>query len=235
MNKLTKTYAAMIALAVFGFIGWTSALTGGASAQTASSDAIGGETLDDLYDVVFHRPADAEGRAYHLGRPLRDVLSDFRRAPEQRYYGALFKATKAYEEAQRAPGDLTEEEKQAHLDLIESALANLLAWVETLPDQDACRATVNGEEARAAVQAAYDRLNESVKPMAERGLFRALDVIGQPTTINIRTICPRPTSTVGITPPPPDNPTPVATLAVTPLGGTPTPTPILIDDSNLIP
>src|SRR3989344_4071308 len=95
-------YSLVVGLALFGTLGWVVAFHGdsGVSAQN-NNQAVDGETLDALYDAVFHRPADAGGRGFHLGRDLKDVLRDFRNSQEMRYYGALFKAVKSYEEAQR--------------------------------------------------------------------------------------------------------------------------------------
>ena len=177
--------------------------------------SVDGETLDELYDAVFHRPADAGGRGFHLGRDLKDVLRDFRNSQEMRYYGALFKAVKSYEEAQRAPGTLSDAEKQSYLDLIDSALSNLLAWVATLPDQDACRATVGAVEAREAIQRAYDGMSPVAKAAAEKGIFNALKQLGKPNMLAVHPKCLR-------------TPTPVASPTVSPIVSpsvTPTPTP----------
>ena len=103
----------------------------------------------------------------------------------------MFKAVKSYEEAQRAPGTLTEEEKQSYLDLIDSALSNLLAWVATLPDQDPCDATIGAEKARESISEAYERLNAAGKTSAERGLLNAFRKIGAPDKIKIHLKCLR--------------------------------------------
>jgi len=219
----------MIVLAVFGLFGWSLALHRGSEANAENNNqAVDGETLDALYDAVFHRPADAGGRGFHLGRNLKDILRDFRGSQELRYYGALFKAVKSYEEAQRAPGTLTAEEKQSYLDLIDSALANLLAWVGTLPDQDACRATVGATEAREAIQRAYDGMSPTAKIAAEKGIFNALRKIGDPSSIKIHPKClrvspsPSPSVSPSASPSPTVSPTPTPTPTATP---SPTPTP----------
>ncbi len=233
-KKNIAVYSTMIALAVFAVLGWSIALHKGGEANAQSGSSVDGETLDALYDAVFHRPADAGGRGFHLGRDIKDILRDFRNSQENRYYGALFKAVKAYEEAQRAPGTLSAEEKQSYLDLIDSALSNLLAWVATLPDQEACRATVGPENAREAVQEAYDRLSNSGKGSAEHGLLNALRRIGPPSGIKIHPKCLRPSPSTSPTETPHDDededededetPTPSATPTPTP-SETPTPTP----------
>ncbi len=182
--------------------------------------------LDDLYEAAFHRPADAEGKRFHLGRNLKDVLRDFNNSPEMRYYGALFKAVKAYEEAVRAPGILTAAEKQSYLDLIDSALSNLLAWVATLPDQDICKATVGVTEAREAIQAAYDNMSPAAKAAAEKGIFNALKQLGKPKSLAIYPKCLRPSvsPTPTASPSPTASPTTSPTVTPTPTA-TPTPTP----------
>ena len=165
--------------------------------------SVDAETLEELYDAVFHRPADAGGRGFHLGRDLKDVLRDFRNSQEMKYYGALFKAVKSYEEAQRAPGTLTEAEKQSYLNLIDSALANLLAWVATLPDQEACKATVGAIEAREAIQRAYDSMSPVARAVAEKGIFNALQQLGKPHSLVVHPKClrtPTPTPTPSPTP-----------------------------------
>ena len=240
----------MIVLAVFGLFGWSLALHRGSEANAENNNqAVDGETLDALYKAEeikkFFDEAVSEGleglmlkkldsayiaggRGFHLGRNLKDILRDFRGSQELRYYGALFKAVKSYEEAQRAPGTLTAEEKQSYLDLIDSALANLLAWVGTLPDQDACRATVGATEAREAIQRAYDGMSPTAKIAAEKGIFNALRKIGDPSSIKIHPKClrvspsPSPSVSPSASPSPTVSPTPTPTPTATP---SPTPTP----------
>ena len=198
----------------------------GKRASARSGTAVDGETLDALYDAVFHRPVDAGGRGFHLGRDLKDILRDFRNSQEMKYYGALFKAVKSYEEAQRAPGALTEAEKQSYLDLIDSALSNLLAWVATLPDQDVCKATVGATEAREAIQAAYDNMSLAAKAAAEKGIFNALKQLGKPKSLAIYPKCLRPSVSPTPTASPSPTVSPTASPTVTPTPtATPTPTP----------
>ena len=207
----------MVVLAVFGIFGWFLALNRGGEASAESTASVDRPTLDALYNAVFHRPADEDGVKFHLGRDLKDVLRDFGNSQEQRYYGALFKAVKSYEEAQRAPGTLTDIEKQSYLDLIDSALSNLLAWVGTLPDQDACKATVGATEARAAIQAAYDNMSPAAKLASEKGIFNALKHLGRPESLEVHPKCLR-------TPTPLASSSPTASPTVSPTA-TPTPTP----------
>jgi len=115
-----------------------------------------------------------------LGKDIKQVLRDINRSDEHRYYSALFKSVKAYEEAVRAPGDMSAEDKQRYLNHIDSALSTLLAWVATLPSQDICKGVVGAEEARQAIQDAYNRMSPEAKAVAEKGLFKALDKLGRP-------------------------------------------------------
>jgi len=221
--KKNSIYLLIVALAAFGLLGWSFALKGNDMARAVTGTAVDGETLDALYDAVFHRPADAGGRGFHLGRDLKDVLRDFRNSHEMKYYGALFKAVKSYEEAQRAPGTLSETEKQSYLNLIDSALSNLLAWVATLPDQDPCKATIGVTEAREAIQAAYDNMSPAAKAAAEKGIFNALKQLGKPRLLTVYPKClrtPTPTASPTVSPTamptPTETPTPTATPAPTP-------------------
>lgn len=237
-KKNIVVYSVLIGLAVFGAVGWSLALKNAdranANEGNSSNDATADdETLDALYNAVFHRPADVSGKAFYHGRKIKDILRDFMNSDEQRYYGALFKAVKAYEEAQRAPGTLTAEEQRSYLSLIDSALANLNAWIATLPDQEACKAITGPEDARVAIQAVYDRLNAAGKSNAEHGLLNALQKIGRPLGITIHPKCIRASVTPTRTP----TPTPTATTTPTPtcvqiqtdppqtICTTPTPTP----------
>ena len=152
-----------------------------ALAETDSSK-VDEETLKGLYDGFFGRPLD-DGAKSHIGKDLRQVLKDLNNSPERRYYAALFKSVKAYEEAVRAPGDLSETDKQRYLDAIDSALSTLLAWVNTLPEQDICRAVVDYDKAREAMQAAYDTMSAKAKESAEHGVFNAVKRLGRPINL----------------------------------------------------
>lgn len=196
---------AFIALAVFGVLGWSLALSRSENANAQSNMAVDQATLDTLYNTVFHRPIDDSGRGFHLGRDLKDVLRDFSNSQEMRHYGALFKAVKSYEEAQRAPGTLTAEEKESHLHLIDSALSNLLAWVETLPQQDPCMATVTPEHAREAIEAAHDSLNAVARTAAENGVFHSTERTIHPREIVVHPKCLRPMHSVSPSPSPVHN------------------------------
>lgn len=236
-TKNRFVYLGVVALAVFGAIGWSLAIGNSRQANADSTSSVDKTTLQELYDAIFHRPADAGGLSFYTGKDLKTILHDFRNSDEQKHYGALFMAVKAYEEAQRAPGTLSDAEKQVYLDLIDSALADLNAWIATLPDQDPCKATIGILNARMHVQENYDRLNAAGKTKANFGLLNALKHIGNPGDIDaedhdISRRCTSPSPSVTPTPSVSATPTPTPSVSETPTptpstseSPTPTPTP----------
>ncbi|MDO8495299.1 MAG: hypothetical protein Q7S32_02095 [bacterium] len=200
------------------------------SSVSAQEDAakVNDSTLEQLYMAAFGRPVDEGGRKFHVGRDLKDVLRDINNSAERRYYSALFKAVKAYEEALRAPGNMNSDDKQKYLDNIDSALATLLAWVETLPEQNICDAVVGIVQARQAIQDAYDSMNPVAKAAAEKGIFKALSNLGRPKDLPLPArrclTTPSPSVTSAPTPSltPTSSPTESSTSTQTP---SPSPTP----------
>ncbi|MEK9208710.1 MAG: hypothetical protein AAB910_01385, partial [Patescibacteria group bacterium] len=148
--------------------------------DNSSSSKVDQEDLEQIYQAAFGRSADEDGKKFHLGKDLKQVLHDINNSDERRYYAALFKSVKAYEQAVRAPGVMSEADKQIFLNNINTALATLIAWVETLPEQDICRGIVGAEEARQAIQAAFAKMSPAAQAAAKRGIFKALDAIGEP-------------------------------------------------------
>lgn len=193
------------------------------------------DLLEQLYLAAFGRPLDEEGKKFHMNKKLKHVLKDINESQERRYYNALFKAVKAYEEAVRAPGDLSSADKQRYTDAINSALSTLLAWVETLPEKNICNSVVGILEARQAIQAAYDNMSPAAKAAAQKGIFKALSKLPKdlplpaqrclttptPTVIVSPTVTPTPSATPTATPSPTFTPTPTPNATPTP---TPTPT-----------
>lgn len=180
------------------------------------------EILRSLYQGFFGRPLD-DGAKFHIGKDLKSVLHDLNSSEERRYYVALFKSVKAYEEAVRAPGDLNAEDKKRYLDTIDSALSTLIAWVETLPEQSICKSIIGPEQAREAIKEAYEKMNSRAKESAEHGIFNALTRIGPPHVLPLPgkrclvvspSVSPSPTasSTVYPTATPTATPTPTATF-----------------------
>lgn len=88
--------------------------------------------LEMMYRAVFNRDLDS-GAMTHIGKSLPVVIHDIMNSHEARHYGALMAAVKAYENAQRQPGTLSEADRQTHMARINDALNSLIAWVDSLP------------------------------------------------------------------------------------------------------
>ena len=172
--------------------------------EEKSSGKADNDTLEQIFQSAFGRPVDEEGKKFHLGKDVKQVLRDINGSDEHRYYSALFKAVKSYEEAVRAPGDLSAEDKQRYLNHIDSALSTLLAWVATLPSQDICKGVVGAEEAQQAIHDAFNRMSSEAKLVAQKGLFKALENLGRPNDLLLPSnrCLVRPTPTVTVTPTP---------------------------------
>ena len=168
-----------------------------------NSSKVDEEDVEEIFQAAFGRPADDEGKSFHVGKDLKQVLRDVNNSDEHRYYSALFKSVKAYEHAIRAPGTVSDADKELFLNNINSALATLIAWVETLPEQNICRGVVGAEEARQAIQAAYDKMSPTAQAAARQGIFKALDSIGGPREQHLPSLrcltSPTPTSSVSPT------------------------------------
>ena len=196
--------------------------------EEKSSGKVDHDTLEQIFQSAFGRPVDADGEKFHLGKDVKQVLRDINNSDEHRFYSALFKAVKAYEQAVRAPGTLSDADKQIFLNSINSALATLVAWVETLPEQNICRGVVGAEQARQAIQAAYERMSPEAQAVAKKGLFRALDNLGEPNNQKLPSLrcLVTPTPSVSTTPTPTVYSTPTPTPSATPTPSvSPTPTP----------
>ena len=180
---------------------------GRASADSSTStnsgdDTVDRATLEQLYLGFFGRTPDQTGLTFHVGRKLKDVLRDFNNSEEHRYYAALFKSVKAYEEAVRAPGDLSADDQHKYLDAIDSYLATLLASVATLPEQPICHGTTGIIEARQAIQDAYDNMSPTAKVAARKGMFKALNKLPKDLSLPIKRCFPTvtPNHVLSITP-----------------------------------
>ena len=230
MNISKKLSAVMIAIVLM--VGMIAGIfiaqnnTGSAHANVNNASSlfmVDKETLQELYSGFFGRPID-DGAKFHIGKDLKRVLHDLNNSQERQYYAALFKAVKSYEEAVRAPGILTDEDKKRYLDAIDSALATLLAWVQTLPEQAICKSIVGPEQAREAIKAAYEKMSPRAKEAAEHGIFNALNKIGPPHVLPLpgkRCLVISPV--VSPSNPPSVRPSPSVSPSVTPTG-TPVPT-----------
>lgn len=141
-------------------------------------------TLEGLYKAAFGRSLDSEA-SFHIGRDLNTVLNDINKSPEKRYYSALFKSVKSYEEAVRAPGQLSAEDKAKYLETIDSALATLIAWVETLPERPICNGVVRPEEAKEAIIEAYEGMGVTAKVAAGKSVFGSVVSVGAPNGLRL--------------------------------------------------
>lgn len=183
---MKRTILLSLALAVvFGGAGYYLGTAGSNEANAQEACVVDRPLLARLYKNIFHRPLDS-GADFHLNKPLATVLNDVENSPEQNVYRALFLSLKAYEEAIRVNGDnLSAEDKAKYLDLINSALSNVIAWAETLPQQSSDARVVGPLRARMAIMKAYESMNATAKSAAEYGLFNALDRLGVPDDIVI--------------------------------------------------
>ncbi|MFW6172470.1 MAG: hypothetical protein ACOC5T_01880 [Elusimicrobiota bacterium] len=179
MFDKTKIYLIIGLIAGFGL----AFLLFGAS-QFASADVscqINESQLEKLYNLAFHRDLDEEAD-FHLGHSLGQVLEDIQGSEEQEKYSALFKATKALEETQREPGEISDSEMEAYRDYIDQAASVVNEWAKTLPEQSAANKTVGSEQAREAISKAYENMNETAKSSAEYGLITQKN-IGPPSDL----------------------------------------------------
>ncbi len=138
--------------------------------------------LTRIYGGIFHRPLDA-GAGFHLGKNLDTVLNDIANSAEHTQYSGMFKAMKAFEEAKRAPGELSQADKDKYLNLLDSALTTVSAWSDTLPEQALDNAVIGPDQARLAIQNAYEMMNAIAQQNAQFGLFQALENLGPPQDI----------------------------------------------------
>ncbi len=154
----------------------------GANAQNEVT--VDEDLLEKLYDLAFHRPLDDEALDAHDDKVLDTVLDDMIASEEHQAYDGVYTAVKAYEEAKRAPGDMSSSDEDAYLDIVDSSLSHVGAWSDTLPEQELENRVIGPETARSTIQDVYDNvLNDTAKNAAEKGLFKALDSIGQPSNL----------------------------------------------------
>lgn len=140
------------------------------------------DLLAKIYERMFHRPLDSGALGY-VGHDVDFVLNELGKAEEQKMYKGMFRAMKAFEEAQRAPGELSEVDKAKYMDLIDSSMSTISAWSTTLPAQSLDSAVIGPDQARQSIQEAYERMNATAQTKAEFGLFQALEKIGTPENI----------------------------------------------------
>ncbi len=177
-----------LSFAVFAGIGLLAGLTisgsFGESAKAENSCTVDEEILTELYESIFHRSLDANALG-HVGQDVNTLLESIQASEEHMQYTGLFKAMKALEEAKRLPGDLAEEEEEQYKDIIDSALSTVGSWADTLTEQAEEDAVIGPEQARNAIQNAYNNMNATAQQHAKFGLFNALEQIGPPSDLPI--------------------------------------------------
>lgn len=181
-SKYTLGVVGALSLVLGGVGGY---LAGGLSGNVADAQVVctvDQALLEKMYKSIFHRPLDA-GATFHLGKDVNTVLNDFANSAEHVQYTGMFESMKAYEEARRAPGDLSQADKDKYLDLMDSAMSTVASWADTLPQQDLNQATIGPDHARLAIQKAYEMMNATAQQAAQYGLFQALERIGVPENI----------------------------------------------------
>ena len=189
---MLKTKPLLVLVPAFVAVFAVGLLVGGRNASDAYAQeacTVDRALLTRIYRAIFHRPLDA-GADFHVGRPLGVVLGDIENADEHVQYTGLVRAMKAFEEARRAPGELSSGDQLRYRRILDSALSHVSAWADTLPEQAIDNAVVGPDQARAAIRKAYDRMNTTAKAKAEFGLFNALERIGRPDAIPLPSVRP---------------------------------------------
>ncbi len=171
-----------IGLLLGGFLLGASLTYKNPTASAQDSCTITETQLTEIYNAIFHRPLDAGARGY-INHGLEFVLGELSRSQEHIMYSGLFSATKALENARRESGDITANNENDYIDIVDSALSHIDKWAKTLPEQARADAAVGPEQARNAIQAAYNNMNAIAQQAAEYGLFQAQERIGKPSDL----------------------------------------------------
>ncbi len=169
---------------VGGFLFGAVLMHQGQVASAQNTCQVNQEQLTKMYEVMFHRPLDDQALGY-VNYGLDFVLDELSDSQEHIMYSGVFKATKALENAQRESGEMTTTEKDAYIDIVDSALSHVNEWAKTLPEQAEENAVVGPEQARNAIQTAYNNMNAVAQAAAEYGLFQAQERIGKPSDLSI--------------------------------------------------
>jgi len=189
---MLKTKLLLVLVPVFVAVFAVGLLIGGRNASDAYAQeacTVDRALLTRIYSAIFHRPLDT-GADFHIGRSLGVVLGDIENADEHVQYTGLVRAMKAFEEARRAPGELSSDDQLKYRRILDSALSHVNAWADTLPEQAIDNAVVGPDMARAAILRARERMNTTARERAEFGLFNALERIGRPDTIPLPSMRP---------------------------------------------
>jgi hypothetical protein len=185
MNKkisLSLVIVVGIGLVLGGFLLGAGLTYKNPTASAQDSCTITETQLTEIYNAIFHRPLDAGARGY-INHGLEFVLGELSRSQEHIMYSGMFTATKALENARRESGDITASDEDDYIDIVDSALSHINEWAKTLSVQARTDAAIGPVQARNAIQAAYNNMNTVARQAAERGLFQAQKVIGQPSDL----------------------------------------------------
>jgi hypothetical protein len=155
-----------------------------ASAQENEACTVTQERLGKIYRVAFHRGLD-KNADFHLGKKLEQVLEDIKNSEEQEKYSALYQATKALEETQREPGEVSSSTLETYRNYIDQAASIINEWAKTLPEQDASEKVIGRKQAREAIQNSYQNLEQNAKENAQKGLIQSKKQIGSPEEVFI--------------------------------------------------
>jgi len=173
-----------IGFLIGGFLLGTVSMYKNPIASAQNTCQVNQEQLTKIYDGIFHRPLDAGALSY-VNHGLDFVLDQLSDSQEHIMYSGAFNAIKALENARREPGDITTNDKDDYVDIIDSALSHVDEWAKTLPEQAKADAVIGPEQARNAIQTAYNNMNATAQAAAEYGLFQAQERIGQPSNLPI--------------------------------------------------
>ncbi len=169
---------------VGGFLFGAALMYQGKTVSAQDTCQVNQEQMTKMYEAMFHRPLDDQALSY-VDYGLDFILDELTGSQEHIMYSGMFKATKALENARRESGDMTAAEEDDYLDIVDSALSHVDKWAKTLPEQAEEDAVVGPEQAREAIQTAYDNMNATAQAAAEYGLFQAQEQIGKPSDLPI--------------------------------------------------
>jgi len=171
-----------IGFLVSGFLLGTALMYKNQIAFAQDTCQVSQEQLTKIYDSIFHRPLDAGALSY-VNHSLDFVLDQLSGSQEHIIYSGAFNAVKALENARREPGNVTTNDEDDYIDIIDSALSHVDEWAKTLPEQAKADAVIGPVQARNAIQEAYNNMNATAQAAAEYGLFQAQERIGQPSNL----------------------------------------------------
>lgn len=210
MRDIKVIYGITVCVAASFFAGFFVAFSFHPNDTNAQSTcSVDQPTLENIYDAIFHRPLD-QGALGYVGYDVDFVLDELRVSQEHTIYTGLFSAAKALENRHRESDTVSAADFEIYKDYLDSALSVVSEWAKTIPSQSRTDAAVGPTQARDALQAAYLSMNTTAQQAAQRGLFQAQEIIGQPINLSL----PSGFSTTTTPPPPPASTTPSFEITV---------------------